>query len=222
MGQELWRVVQDQKSYYKKIDGLEYEEAYELNVLLETSKPLLNNDYEEWDELIYSPFRYPLPVGLSFGSRFKPPGSSYNILYAALQKDTSFAETCHHFLLERLHLPDPEDEVVEKTLFAVDLISEKNLFDARGLPNLQEIMSDDYQDSFQIAVGNEKSTGFIYPSARIEHGINYALKDINLLGKTIEGREPIAYKFLAKSKMVEVSKYLGEKIFEFKPVNIFA
>ena len=94
MGQELWRVVQDQRSYYNKIDDLEYDEAYELNVLLETSKPLLNNDHEEWHELIYSPFRYPLPVGLSFGSRFKPPGSAYNILYAALEKETSFSETC--------------------------------------------------------------------------------------------------------------------------------
>jgi len=31
VAQDLWRVVQDQESYFEKIDGLDYEEAFELN-----------------------------------------------------------------------------------------------------------------------------------------------------------------------------------------------
>ena len=99
MGQDLWRIVQDQESYYEKIDGLDYDEAFELNVLIEKGKPLLEDALESWDELIYTPFRYPLPLGVNFGSRFKAPGSEFNFLYAASEKDTSFAETAHHFLL---------------------------------------------------------------------------------------------------------------------------
>lgn len=222
MGQDLWRIVQDQESYYEKIDGLDYDEAFELNVLIEKGKPLLEDGLESWDELIYTPFRYPLPVGVNFGSRFKAPESEFNFLYAASEKDTSFAETAHHFLLERMHLTGLEDEIVKKTLFSFDLVATDNLENISDHPDIKSIMSEDYSHSFHFASKvMVDATGIIYPSARKENGINFAIKEIKLLGKEVKFKESMAYKYMAVSNQIEVSKYLGEKIFEYQAQNIF-
>ncbi len=223
MAQDLWRVVQDQESYFEKIDGLDYEEAFELNVMIEKSKPLLDDSFEEWDELIYTPFRYPLPVGINFGSRFKPPGSDYNLLYAGNKRETAFSESSHHFLLERKHLKNLEDETVKKTLFSLELIKSDQLEDVRQHSEIRLIMSDDYNHSYQIATKiMEKANGVIYPSARKKDGINFAIKNIELLGKETKYKESIAFKFLAKSNTIDVSKYLGEKLFEYSEQNLFS
>lgn len=223
MNLDLWRIVQDQESYYEKIEGLDYDEAFELNVLLERGKPYLEDSLESWDELIYTPFRYPLPVGINFGSRFKAPGSDYNLLYAAEEKETSFAESSHHFLFERSHLPDLEDEIVKKTLFSVELISTEKLEKFVSHPEVKQIMSNDYSHSYHWASQiMSKVNGIIYPSARHESGINYAIKEIKLLGKTVKFKESVAYKFVAKSSLVEVSKFLGEKVFEYQKKNLYS
>ncbi len=222
MSIQLWRVVQDQESYYKKITGLDYEEAFELNFLLEKSKPLLPSEHEEWDELIYTPFRYPLPVGVNFGSRFKAPMANYNLLYASTEKETSFAEAAHHMIAERAHLANIEDEVVGKTSFSFDLINIENINDITKRKDLRLIMSDDYSHSYLYASkAIKKANGFKYPSARLAGGVNYAIKEIKILSKEVRHKESLAFKFNGNKRSVEIDKYLGGNLFKYNQQNIF-
>lgn len=222
MSIQLWRVVQDQESYYKKITGLDYDEAVELNILLEKSKPLLPSEHEEWDELIYTPFRYPLPVGVNFGSRFKAPMANYNLLYASTDKETSFAEAAHHMITERAHLANIEDEVVSKTSFSFDLINAEKINDVTKREDIKQIMSDDYSHSYLYASKTiSKVNGFKYPSARLVGGVNYAIKEIKTLSKEVRQKESLAFKFNGSKRSVVIAKYLGENLFKYSQQNIF-
>ena len=68
---DVFRVIEDQASVYGYKATEDQEEAIQLEVLIELTKPKLN--FSEWDTLIATQFRYPLPVGESYSARFRPP-----------------------------------------------------------------------------------------------------------------------------------------------------
>ena len=79
---------------------------------------------------------------------------------------------------------------VKKTLFSLELIKSDQLEDVRQHSEIRLIMSDDYNHSYQIATKiMEKANGVIYPSARKKDGINFAIKNIELLGKETKYKE---------------------------------
>jgi hypothetical protein len=217
-----WRVVQSQAiSFYQKIDNLTTEEAIELNIAIEMTKPLLNLDHELWHELIYTPFRYPLPVGVDFAARFRPPFSLKNIFYCSKEKVTSYAESAHHALWERLHLIEKEDEIIPKTIFGIIINNYENFYLIKSNdPELKIIMSNNYKKSYEIASREDNKDGFIYPSARIKEGTNFAISNIHSLEKDVINQSDCYFKYSVKNEQIIV--YEGQSpIISYRNINIF-
>lgn len=217
-----WRVVQTQAiSFYQKVNDLTTEEAIELNVAIEMTKPLLNQDHEVWHELIYTPFRYPLPIGVDFGARFRPPLSLKNVFYCSKEKASSYSESAHHALCERLHLIDKEDEVIPKTVFGIMINSFDNFYSiGTNDPEIKIIMGDDYKKSYEISIREENKDGFIYPSARIPHGTNYAINNIKSLGKNVINQADCYFKYSVKNERIIVYES-QTPIISYQKINFY-
>jgi hypothetical protein len=217
-----WRIVQTQKiSFYQMIDGLSTEEAIELNIAIEKTKPLLDEDHESWHELINTPFRYPLPVGADFGARFKPPMSTNNVFYCSKEKNTAYSESAHHALEERLHLNDKEDEVIPKTCFGIIINNFENFYSVKtDDPEIKIIMGNDYKKSYEISTIEADKDGFIYPSARIKNGTNFAIKNINSLGKDVINQDDCYFKYSAKNEQIIIYEN-KDPIISYQIINIF-
>src|SRR5690348_15899593 len=78
---EVHRVVEDQVKLTSYRATEDAEKAIQLEILIDLTKPPKRQI--EWHELIYTPFRYNLPVLPRFQARFKPPYFQKNVFYAS-------------------------------------------------------------------------------------------------------------------------------------------
>lgn len=221
MSVRTWRIVNRKSDFLDKKIGLNTTEAAELNFEIENSRPGVDLHDEEWHELLYTPFRYPLPVDAAFSARFRPPYSTKNVLYASETIEAAAAEAGYHFLKERAHLHKKTNEEVTKVRFNLLVKSDANLIDVRKHHQINLIMSDDYSESHIIAKSNLDKDGFIYPSARISSGTNYAITELRALEKDVLNQEECYFLYSAKEHKVLIKDSKNNLILEFMSINIF-
>lgn len=198
---ELYRLLVSQISdrYSTKATSSK-ENAEILDKLLEGSKP--QNKFSEWDILIATPFRYPLPVNPIYQARFRPPNFSRNVMYGCEEKLTSAYECSYHFLKQRIHLQKLQ-ETGYRTLFVVKANTEKTI-DLRNRPDIHQIMNrNDYSYSYKVANDHSDSDGFLYPSCRSpESGLCAAIYQIQCLDKDVKREWNIPFDYNYKNKSV--------------------
>lgn len=202
---ELYRLLVSQISdrYSQKATSSK-ENAEALEEMLEKSKP--QNLYFEWDILIATPFRYPLPVNPIYSARFRPPYFSKNVFYGSDTKNTSAYECSYHFLRQRIHLKNLEESGF-RTLFVAEA-NVQGMIDIRSHPDLAEIMDrNDYTPSFKIANEHENSNGFLYTSCRSPNqGICAAIFQINCLDKDVKREWNVPFRYSHKDQCVSWSR----------------
>ncbi len=117
---DAWRVVEDQaiSSTRPLVDSLEEHEILEQEI--EYSKPHVKFDCENFDYLLFSPFRYPpLKYGSRFGNRIEP-----SLWYGSSKLTTALSERAYYrfvFLLGS-DMKDLTDRI-SKTAFSVNIDS---------------------------------------------------------------------------------------------------
>jgi hypothetical protein len=179
---EVFRIVEDQSgSYALEATGNSAGLAKQLEILFQKPTEVARKKLLAWHKLIRAPFLYPLPVGLQYQARFKPPMSNRNIFYGAAEEETAFYEFAHHFVKERIHLTSAE--ACNRTCFSAELDS-KNQVRVHSHPNISQIMDPfDYAPSHSYIIQNSKIDLICYPSCRdINARDCYAVLNINHLG----------------------------------------
>ena len=193
---EVFRLVENQARIYGFKATLDEEEAIQLEAMLEQSKPKIN--FEDWEELIGTPFRYDLPVPERYQSRFCAPFSRRNVFYCSEKEMTTVFEYSYHFMRQRIHLQAGKkrktNETGVRTLFSVDL-EEMPHADATVALGAHQIHSRvDYSESHRFAELNKNFDVIKYTSARdVNHGINYAVFKIDRLGKKPKSERQFNY-----------------------------
>jgi len=114
---ESYRIVEHQNKIYEFNATSTDERAELLQSLIERTKP--EPYFHEWHELIASPFRYPTPIGVNHGARFRPPGSMRNVLYSSKEAETALFEHAYHFLKFRLGMKKLA-KTGQRTLFSIE------------------------------------------------------------------------------------------------------
>lgn len=193
---DVFRLVENQARVYGYKATLDEEEAIHLESMIEQSKPQL--DFTEWDELIFTPFRYALPIQDKYSSRFCPPNSKRNAFYCSEQLITTFFEYSYHFMRQRIHLQLKKkrkiNETGTRTSFSVSLEEEPNV-DVSIQPGTLKIMAkSDYSESHRFAVAHYHADVIKYPSVRDpSRSSNYAVFKIERLGKHPKTEKQINY-----------------------------
>jgi hypothetical protein len=120
-----WRVVEAQHhvSTMKLVDTNDEQEV--LEDLIEFTKPVVPRECSGLDYLLSTPFRYGAPYPT--GSRFRRPGMTDGVFYAAATPQTAVAEMAFYRLLffaESPHTPWPSNPA-EYTAFSAKYATEK-------------------------------------------------------------------------------------------------
>ena len=99
-----WRLVESQHrvSILKLVDSLEQQDV--LESLIEDSKPSVPEDCRDLHTFLSTPFRY--GAAYPTGSRFRRPGRTAGVYYAARGVATAVAEMAFHRLLFFAESPD--------------------------------------------------------------------------------------------------------------------
>lgn len=193
---ELHRVVQSQMaSRYSQQATSNKESADALDQLLEDLKPPMPSGHEQWDLLIATPFRYPLPTDPQYEARFKPPHFHRNVWYGSELADTAFYEASYHLLKQRIHLPN-HNETGLRTLFVVDCDLSKAL-DVRGSADIAQIMDrQSYAASHKVAQSANSYTGIIYPSCREPKGsMCAAMYELSCFSKVVKNELTVHFEY---------------------------
>lgn len=189
---ELCRVVESLTRLYAEQATTSYEKALYLESVLERNKPPLL--YPEWNPLIATPFRYPLPVAPAYQARFRPPFFEKNVLYASRELRTCLYEHAYHFLFERHHLKAIR-ESGQRNAFILFLNTTPT--DIHHHPDLRAIMNrHDYAPSHAYIRKNPVTDSLLYPSCRDpQQGDNVAIFTIECLAKNIGTEKTLFYYF---------------------------
>jgi hypothetical protein len=142
------------------------EESKLLDEILENTKPFIQKN--KFDRLIYTSFRYDLPVPEIYAARFKPAGFKYNVWYGTYETETAIYEATYHFMRERIHLKCETGSVESRTLVKAEFNVE-NFLDISKRKNLNKIMNKkNYIESYLVSEEAVKKNrdGIIYPSCR--------------------------------------------------------
>jgi len=181
----VYRVVEDQASLNSYRATQDEETAVQLEILIELTKP--RRQFNEWHNLVATPFRYPLPVNSPYQARFRPPFFQKNVFYAAGILETSLYEYSYHFMRQRVHLmvkkKRKKNETGTRTGFSVNT-DDTGFVDIRNHPNITAIMDKgDYTGSHQFIKDNALDY-LIYPSARDPlHRDSIAIFDVHKIEK---------------------------------------
>lgn len=193
---EYLRVVEAQTPLYEYNVTTSTEHAEALQELIESEKP---KKYAfEWHELIATPFRYHLPVGVKYGARFRPPGSKTNILYASEELRTALYEHAFHFCKFRIGMnPKTLDKSAERSVFGFNLITEPTIEDVSNRTDILKIMDKfDYKCSHEFIEANPLLKVIRYPSCRdTKAGHNIAVREIKQCEKDINSEKRISFVF---------------------------
>ncbi|MBC7531127.1 MAG: RES family NAD+ phosphorylase [Oligoflexus sp.] len=193
---DLWRITEEQatSSLHNNIPDSSSRETDFLENLVDETKPLktLEQQYIQagYHYLVYSQFRYPLPVPSRYAARFKPPLHMENVFYGGLAPETSYHEYVYHFLRQRLHISGLSEFKETRTIFSVEF-HDDHTTDLRHLENTAAIMhKTDYSLSHSFVKSNQCSS-ILYPSARHHGGECVAVFDIRYLKKIPKSHENI-------------------------------
>ena len=191
---KAYRVVQDQARNYSYDATKNAEEAAYLESVLELTKP--KETYSQWHRLIAAPFRYSLPVQPAYQARFTPPYFDRNALYCSEKTETALHEHAYHFLKQRVHLKGAVVETGMRTIFSLS-VDEASVTDISNRPDIARITDRrDYSASHAYIQGNPKIEAIKYPSCRDpKRQPNFAILDINLLGKKIGNERTMSIYF---------------------------
>ncbi|MFA6093237.1 MAG: RES family NAD+ phosphorylase [Elusimicrobiota bacterium] len=201
---QAYRVTQNQgdNAYAESVTSSS-SRARELERVLESTKPAM--PYKDWDILIATPFRYPLPIASEFSARFRPAGTMRNVLYCSQEMETALYEFAYHFLRQRTHLKDLDagKDMGQRTAFCLSIKSGK-IKDLSKHRECRKIMSrTDYAPSHAYILRNSGIKVLRYPSCRDPKArSNYAVFDIRSLGRSVS--EPTYLHFIYRTNTQEV------------------
>ncbi len=198
---ESYRIVEHQNRIYEYNATSTEVRAELLQSLLERTKP---EPYSyEWHELIATPFRYPLPVGLNYAARFRPPGSMKNVLYSSQEVETTLYEHAFHFLKFRLGMKRLA-KTGQRTIFSVRFVKNAPVTDISQRSDVTEICDPSGYESSHAFVAANPDVGIIqYPSCRDPKRRScFATRDIKFFEKEIGNSSPISFYFQKKKHSI--------------------
>lgn len=198
---QSYRIIEHQNKIYEFNATLTDERAGLLQSLLERTKP---EPYRhEWHELIASQFRYPVPVGVNYSARFRPPGSMKNVFYSSREVETTLFEHAFHFLKFRLGMKKLA-KTGQRTLFSVFFVSDVPITDVSHDPAIEAIMDPNHYAASHAYVATHPDVRVIqYPSCRDpRQRSNFATRDIECLRKEIEQSQTISFAYHKKDHSI--------------------
>lgn len=179
----------------------EYEYIEELIEAIKAPLPPTGHDY-----LIATPFRYPLPVGMPYQARFKPPLSLRHAFYGAEEFQSCGYETAYHWLRQRVHLKGLSQTAEPRTHFRVRFHDSK-IMDIRRHPTIVSLMDrHDYRPSHRFVEDHPTVSSIRYPSCRDPgHGPYVVTFRLETLGKRPEDLKTLyfIYDHLGQSCRIE-------------------
>ncbi len=208
MDQSLYRIVELQlgDSYAKKATDT-YEESKLLDQILDKSKPFIEKS--SFDKLIYTSFRYDLPVPEIYSARFRPPLFEKNVWYGTYEIETAIFEASFHFLKERVHLKNAGGSVESRTLVHAHG-NVKNFLNILKHKNIKKIMDkNSHIASYAVAADAIKRNkdGILYPSCRDpKKGICAAVYNIDVFSDDISKLSELTLNLYYKDKKVNWSR----------------
>ena len=197
----LHRIVELQaKTITRQItdDQAEYDFIEEL---IDSTKPPISK--KDWHYLIATPFRYPLPVGLEYSARFRPPFSERHVFYGTFELKTAEYEFGYHWLRERVHLSGLSQAIEQRTYFTVEF-NDPKVVDIRNYPDISKIMDRrNYTYSHALTESIPDISSFLYPSARDPNkGDCIAAFKLENLGKKPQTSTTFELLYIAEAKAV--------------------
>ena len=216
----LWRIVEDQANWVLRnnVQG-DDDDIQLLEELVNETKSLTDQEIEfqrkGYHILIYSPFRYDLPVLPKYQVRFKPPYHNKNVFYGSLETQTSYYEYAYHWMRQRFHIKNLSTAAERRTIFSVNFKG-KNVIDIQDHPNIDAIMDkNDYSASHSFASQNKKGTPILYPSARKQDGLNMAIMNITDLEKKPDEKHSIHLIFSSREEKCRIITHEEKDLYIF-------
>lgn len=212
----IHRIVELQaKTVIREItdDQSEYEF---LENLIEDEKPEFP-EFKGYHYLIVTPFRYPLPVPPQFAARFRPPHFHRNCLYACFHLETTIYEYVFHWMSERRHIENLEQETNQRTHFTV-AYSDGNAKDVSHKRDVKKIMDrHSYQASHDFILKHPNVSSVHYPSSRdpLQRQC-VAVFDIKTLGKNPKNEHALQLTLSKDRERCRVVMPIKLKTFEVK------
>jgi len=176
---EVFRVAESQQKVATNtlVDTLEEQQM--LEEMLDQVKPRIPQDCEQYDYLIYTPFRYPpLKHGSRFGKKIHP-----SIFYGSKNIEAAFAELAYYRFVYydgMMTSPKKRQKVTQHASFNVDLRAEKGIA-LNELPfnNHKNKISDPASYDVSQKIGEEMRDkgveAFSYYSARVVDEVNIGI-----------------------------------------------
>ncbi|MGK5083846.1 RES family NAD+ phosphorylase [Bdellovibrionota bacterium FG-1] len=198
---QSYRIVEHQNRIYEFNATSTDTRAELLQSLLERTKP--EPYYHEWHELIATQFRYPVPVGVNYAARFRPPGSLKNVFYSSQEIETTLYEHAYHFLKFRLGMKKLA-KTSQRTLVSVHFTAHAPIMDLSQHSNIKAITNPKSYEASHAYVATHPETKVIqYPSCRDpQRRPNFATRDITCLQKTIEHSQTISLAYQKKTHSI--------------------
>ncbi len=176
---EVFRVAESQQKVATNtlVDTLEEQRL--LEEMLDRVKPRIPQECDQYDYLIYTPFRYP---PLKHGSRFGKKHHS-SIFYGSKNIEAAFAELAYYRFVYydgMMTSPKKKQKVTQHTSFRIDLQTEKGVvLNEQPFKKYKNKISDPTSYSVAQKLGEEmrekEIQAFSYFSARAENQINIGI-----------------------------------------------
>ena len=176
---EVFRVAESQQKVATNtlVDTLQEQRI--LEEMLDRVKPRIPQDCDQFDYLIYTPFRYPpLNHGSRFGKKIHP-----SIFYGSKNIEAAFAELAYYRFVYydgMMTSPKKQQKVTQHTSFNVDLQAEKGIaLDESPFNKHKYRISDPANYDVSQKIGEEMRDkgveAFSYFSARAVNEVNLGI-----------------------------------------------
>ncbi|QMU60179.1 MAG: RES domain-containing protein [Gammaproteobacteria bacterium] len=179
LSEVVFRVAESQQKVATNtlVDTLQEQRI--LEELLDRVKPPIPYDCQQYDYLVYTPFRYPpLKHGSRFGKKMHP-----SIFYGSKKLDTAFAELAYYRFVYydgMMALPKKKQKVTQHASFSVELETQKGVaLNESPFNKLKHKISNpnSYGDSQKIGeeMRVKEVEAFTYFSARADEEVNVGI-----------------------------------------------
>jgi hypothetical protein len=201
--QDLWRIVSQGEHVSRALTDDE-EEYWQLEHFIDEGKPPYPDTPKQWNYLVASLFRYPVPS--AYFARFRPPFYPRNSFYGSLEFTTILWEAVYYFLRERVHLKRASQEVHRRLAFGIGF-HDQQVVDARAHPDEPALTSRrDYSASHAFASALSDFDSIVYRSCRDpERRSNVVTFDINHLAQDTPNEVAVDFSFQVTQKLARVS-----------------
>lgn len=214
---DLWRTVEREGSWALQgtIPG-DSDDFSLLESFVEETKPRPDikqtSEYKGYHFLIYTPFRYELPVDPRFVARFRPPYFEKNVFYGACSLEATVHEAAFYFMRERRHLTQPSGSAEPRLTFTVSFHDPETI-DIRNHPLVDQIMDRSSYEASHAFVRQNSCDSILYPSARDPGGECVAVFEISHLGKTPKTTNHYRYQYLKSTDTCAVHGDVQENLY---------